>query len=107
MNNPSYLSETLFNRKVFGYAAITAYKHLMWPMCFIGLPLVLFGLEGNMIEQITFFLGMSFVFFIPYLVLCFTMHRFSLKSQKQKESFLALDPIERGKIIGDELSGWW
>ncbi|KFZ29311.1 hypothetical protein IDAT_04105 [Pseudidiomarina atlantica] len=107
MKESSYFSKNLMNKQVLFSAIFTAYKNLLWPLVGIGLPIVIFGLNGSIFEKAFFFIVITIVLFIPYLVLCFLVHKLSLKSKDDLEKFYSLDPKERGKVIGDELSGWW
>jgi hypothetical protein len=107
MKEFSYLKKNLLNKRVFLSAGVTAYKNLLWPLVGIGLPIVIFGLNGSIFEKALFFIAITIGLFIPYLVLCFVIHKHSLKSKDDIEKFYSLPPEERGKIIGDELSGWW
>jgi hypothetical protein len=107
MNEPSYYSKNLLNKQVFFTAMFTAYKNLLWPLIGIGLPIVIFGLNGSTFKKVFFFIAITIGLFIPYFLLCFVVHEFSLKSKEDKEKFYSLTPEERGKVIGDELSGWW
>lgn len=107
MSEGSYFSRNFLNKQVLMSALFTAYKNLLWPLVGIGLPIVIFGVNGTGIEKATFFVAISIGLFIPYFCLCFTMHKLSLKTKDDEEQFYALSPKERGKVIGDELSGWW
>lgn len=107
MKESSYFSKNLMNKQVLFSAIFTAYKNLLWPLVGIALPIVIFGLNGSIFEKVFFFIVITIGLFIPYLVLCFLVHKLSLKSKNDLEKFYSLDPKERGKVIGDELSGWW
>lgn len=107
MSEGSYFSRNLLNKQVLISALLTAYKNLLWPLAGIGLPIVIFGVNGTVIEKATFFVAISIALFMPYFCLCFILHKFSLKTKDDEEQFYALSPKERGKVIGDELSGWW
>ncbi|QSX28773.1 hypothetical protein JYB88_10850 [Shewanella cyperi] len=107
MKESSYFSKNFLNKQVLLSAIFTAYKNLLWPLVGIGLPIVIFGLNGSIFEKAFFFIAITIGLFIPYLVLCFVVHKVSLKSKNDMEKFYSLSPKERGKVIGDELSGWW
>lgn len=107
MSNDSYFSKNLLNKQVLVSVILTAYKNLLWPLVGIGLPIVLFGLNGSHFEKAVFFIVITIGLFIPYLILCFVIHKSSLKTKEDKDKFYSLSPVDRGKVIGDELSGWW
>ena len=69
--------------------------------------MILWGFEAKLYEQVIFFLLLTFLFAIPYFIACLLMHSFSLKSDEDKKKFYSLSEVERGRLIGEELSGWW
>lgn len=102
-----YKWSTLYSWKVVLYAFWGVYKNLLWPMSLVGLPMVIFGFEGSLHEQLTFFLMLTLMFSAPCLLLCLLLHFLSLKTESQKGDFYELPEKERGVLVGDELSGWW
>jgi hypothetical protein len=107
MNESSYFSGASLNKQVLVSALIAAYKNLLWPLVCIGLPMIIFGLNGTLLDKTLFGVAITFGSLIPYFCLCCVLHKYSLKTKKDEEEFYALSPKKRGKVIGDQLSGWW
>ncbi len=105
-NDINYFHCNVLNKKVFFHAGTTAFKHVLWTIVWIGLPIVAFGIDGSILEKGLFLLAISTCLVIPYVIACFIFHNRSLKTSEEKDYFYSLSPTERGKIIGDVLSGW-
>lgn len=95
------------SRKIFIVALRVAYMNLMWPFSVIGIPMIIWGLDDNILEKISFFLIMNVIIFVPYIVICFLKHKISMSNEIEKENFGKLSDYEKGKQIGNELSGYW
>ncbi|MCG7561267.1 hypothetical protein [Pseudoalteromonas sp. McH1-42] len=107
MSEQSYFTAVLINLRVLRYAFITAFKNLMWPMLVIGTPAIFFGFKSEWYNQVGLFLILTFIIIIPYFIVCLIMNNFSLTSPEEREKFYKLSDKDKGKVIGDELSGWW
>ncbi|MCL1137737.1 hypothetical protein [Shewanella pneumatophori] len=107
MSDRSYFGEVLINIRVLSFALFTALKNLLWPMLIIGTPAIYFGFKSTWYNQIGLFLILTLIILVPYFVVCLIMNRFSLSSPDESEKFYNLSDKEKGKVIGDELSGWW
>ncbi len=105
-NDTNYFHYNILNIKVFSRVVMAAYSILIIPAAVIALPMVIFGLDGSILEKGLFILIIVTLFAIPNIIGCFIFHYRSLKTTEEKDYFYSLSPTERGKIIGDVLSGW-
>ena len=107
MNESSFFSFVLRNRAVTGFAMAAAMKNFSWPMLIIGIPAIYFGFKSIWYMQTGLFFLIAIFLFVPYFLCCLLISKAFFSAADKRDKFCSASDKEKGKLIGDALSGWW
>ena len=102
----NYLKESVLRIRVMLAVIKQASYQLVWLFGIVGASMIYFGLDGSFLFKFVFFIEAFMLILCGYVALCFVLFRFTLRSDEAKANFLALSDPDRGKKIGDILTGW-
>ena len=95
-----------YNSTIIKTAAKESFFYISWLVALIGIPIVFFRDGLDLIEKALLFTGFLLFFWLMYLLLCISFHRFSMRNEQSRISYLAKEDIEKGKELGTYLDGW-